>query len=128
MTQSQLRALYGFLLIAAGIVVAVVGYLGVSNETVVAFQLPYFASAGVGALMLLGGGSALLITAQMERDSARLDRLEEATRRMAAELGRLIDEVGARPDPEVGPDREPAKSPPVERLSLTHSDWAGERV
>lgn len=121
MTQSQLRALYGFLLIAAGVVVAVVGYLGVSNETVVAFQLPYFASAGVGALMLLGGGSALLITAQMERDSARLDRLEEATRRMAAELGRLIDEVGEQRAPAPALEREPATVPPVERLSLTHS-------
>jgi cobalamin biosynthesis protein CobD/CbiB len=93
MTQSQLRVLYGFLLIVAGVVVAVVGYLGVSNETVVAFQLPYFASAGVGALMLMGGGAALLITAQMERDSARLDRLEEATRQLAGEVGRLIDEL-----------------------------------
>jgi hypothetical protein len=119
MTQSQLRALYGLLLIAAGIVVAVVGYLGVSNETVVAFQLPYFASAGVGALMLLGGGSALLITAQMERDSARLDSLEEATRHMAAELGRLIDEAVAKHAPEAGSDREPAKTPAVEHLSLT---------
>jgi hypothetical protein len=119
MTQSQLRALYGFLLIAAGIVVAVVGYLGVSNETVVAFQLPYFASAGVGALMLLGGGSALLITAQMERDSARLDRLEEATRRMAAELGRLLDEGGERHDPAVAANGERATVPPVERMPLT---------
>jgi hypothetical protein len=114
MTQSQLRALYGFLLIAAGIVVAVVGYLGVSNETVVAFQLPYFASAGVGALMLLGGGSALLITAQMERDSSRLDRLEEATRRMAAELGRLIDDMGANRDAQIAPNGEPVTVPPVE--------------
>lgn len=126
MTQSQLRALYGFLLIAAGIGVAVVGYLGVSNETVVAFQLPYFASAGVGALMLLGGGSALLITAQMERDSARLDQLEEATRRMAAELGRLIDEMGAKPNGAVASRPEPAAPPPVEPLSLSHSGLAAE--
>jgi hypothetical protein len=62
---------------------------------VVAFQLPYFASAGVGALMLLGGGAALLVTAQVERDTARLDELEDATRQLALEVGRLVDRLDA---------------------------------
>jgi hypothetical protein len=55
----------------------------------------------------------------MERDSARLDRLEEATRRMAAELGRLLDEVGERHDPAVAANGERATVPPVERMPLT---------
>lgn len=93
MNQLQSRVGAGVALILAGVVVAIVGYIGVSQETVVAFQLPYFASAGVGALMLLGGGSALLITAQLERDTTRLEDLEDATRTLAAELGRLVDRL-----------------------------------
>lgn len=99
MNPLQSRVGAGVVLILAGVVVAVVGYVGVSQETVVAFQLPYFASAGVGALMLLGGGSALLITAQLERDTTRLEELEDATRLLAAELGRLaerLEPTGAR--------------------------------
>jgi hypothetical protein len=93
MSRSQQRALFGLLLIIAGIVVAIVGYLGVSDETTVAFQLPYFASAGVGALMLLAGGGVLLVLAQIERDGERFDQLEDATRQLAREIGRLLDEV-----------------------------------
>jgi hypothetical protein len=98
MTQTQVRTLTGVLLIIAAIVVAIIGYLGVSDETVVAFQLPYFASAGVAAVMLLGGGAAMLVAAQIERDTARLDELENATRLLAGELGRLVDELGRRDD------------------------------
>lgn len=93
MNQLQSRVGAGVSLILAGIVVAIVGYIGVSKETVVAFQLPYFASAGVGALMLLGGGCAMLITAQLERDTTRLEELEDATRTIANELGRLADRL-----------------------------------
>jgi hypothetical protein len=103
MNQSQTRALVGVLLVIAGIVVAVVGYLAVSNETVVAFQLPYFASAGVGALMLMGGGSAMLIVAQMERDTSQLDQLETATRHLAEEIGRLIDDLQEQGRPQPAP-------------------------
>lgn len=96
MTRSQQRALFGLLLIIAGIVVAIVGYLGVSAETTVAFQLPYFASAGVGALMLLGGGGVMLVLAQIERDGERYGQLEDATRQLAREVGRLLDDLGDR--------------------------------
>jgi hypothetical protein len=100
MNALQSRVGAGVALILAGVVVAIVGYIGVSNETVVAFQLPYFASAGVGALMLMGGGAALLITAQVERDTARLDDLEDATRALAQEIGRLLDRLDRAELPE----------------------------
>lgn len=82
-------------LMAAGIAVAVLGYLGVSKETEVAFQLPYFASGAVGALMLLGAGAVLLLSTQLEVDTSRLDELEDAVRAMATELGRLADATAA---------------------------------
>jgi hypothetical protein len=116
MNQLQSRVGAGVALILAGVVVAVVGYIGVSQETVVAFQLPYFASAGVGALMLLGGGSALLITAQLERDTTRLEDLEDATRTLAAELGRLVDRLepaGDRDDTQLEQLVQRATPPPA---------------
>jgi hypothetical protein len=82
-------------LMVAGVAVAVVGYLGVARETEVAFQLPYFASGAVGALMLLGAGAALLLSTQLEVDTGRLDELEDAVRTMAAELSRLADSTAA---------------------------------
>lgn len=110
MNQLQSRVGAGVSLILAGVVVAVVGYVGVSKETVVAFQLPYFASAGVGALMLLGGGCALLITAQLERDTTRLEELEDAVRALAGELGRLADRL--EPELRDGTELEQRIQPP----------------
>ena len=101
MISTRYRVATAFSLIVAGIVVAILGYIGVSKETEVAFQLPYFASAGVGALMLLGFGGVLLLNAQLETDGDRLEELEEAVRTLSIEVGRLADELtparGARP-------------------------------
>ncbi|MGZ4139548.1 MAG: hypothetical protein ACXVQY_01525 [Actinomycetota bacterium] len=96
MISTRYRVGVAFGLIVAGIVVAILGYLGVSKETEVAFQLPYFASAGVGALMLLGFGGVLLLNAQLETDGDRLEELEEAVRQLSNEVGRLVDEMTPR--------------------------------
>ena len=91
MIERRYRAVIALGLIAAGMLVAVLGYLGVSRETEVAFQLPYFASAGVGALLLFGAGAALLVAAQLQRDDDRIAQLEEAVRLLGGEVGRLTD-------------------------------------
>src|SRR5947208_12748231 len=93
MISTRYRVATAFGLIVAGIVVAIIGYLGVSKETEVAFQLPFFASAGVGALMLLGFGGILLLNAQLETDGDRLEELEEAVRQLSIEVGRLADDL-----------------------------------
>jgi hypothetical protein len=96
----------------AGIIVAIIGYLGVSKETEVAFQLPYFASAGVGALLLLGFGGVLLLNAQLETDGDRLEELEEAVRQLSVEVGRLADDLtparGTRPSRSLPAEEEEA--------------------
>jgi hypothetical protein len=97
MNEQRTSAVIGLGLVAAGIVVAVLGYLGVSSETEVPFQLPYFASAGVGALMLVGAGAAILLSGRLARDTARLEDLEDALRQLSAEVGRLADQHA--PDP-----------------------------
>ncbi len=114
-------------LIGAGVAVAVIGYLGVANETEVAFQLPYFASGAVGALMLLNGGAVLLLSTQLETDTSRLEELEDAVRAMAAELGRLADAVPVVP---VEPAARPAstgrgRSRPAGRALVASLDGTG---
>ena len=112
MISTRYRVATAFTLIVAGIVVAIIGYLGVSKETEVAFQLPYFASAGVGALMLLGFGGILLLNSQLETDSDRMEELEEAVRQLSNEVGRLVDELtpqrGTRPARAVAAEKEKA--------------------
>jgi hypothetical protein len=114
MISTRYRVATAFTLIAAGIVVAIIGYLGVSKETEVAFQLPYFASAGVGALMLLGFGGILLLNSQLETDSDRMEELEEAVRQLSNEVGRLVDDLtpqrGTRPARAVAAEKEKAAS------------------
>ena len=110
MISTRYRVATAFGLIVAGIVVAIIGYLGVSKETEVAFQLPYFASAGVGALLLLGFGGILLLNAQLETDGDRLEELEDAVRQLSNEVGRLVDEMtpqrGTRPSRAVAAQKE----------------------
>ena len=93
MIQRSYRVAIGLTLIGSGIVVAILGYLGVSDETEVAFQLPYFASAAVAALMLLGLGAALLLSVQLDRDAETLGDLEQAVRDLASEVGRLSEQL-----------------------------------
>jgi hypothetical protein len=102
-------------LMAAGVVVAVLGYLGVARETEVAFQLPYFASGAVGALLLLNAGAVLLLSTQLEVDTSRLDELEEAVRAMASELGRLADASAAVEDSRVAASNGRRRARPAPR-------------
>jgi hypothetical protein len=92
MNEQRTSTAIGLGLVVAGVVVAALGYLGVSSETEVPFQLPYFASAGVGALMLLGAGAAMLLSGRVARDTARLDDVEDALRQLCVEVGRLADD------------------------------------
>jgi len=127
MISTRYRVATAFALIVAGIVVAIIGYLGVSKETEVAFQLPYFASAGVGALMLLGFGGILLLNAQLETDGDRLEELEDAVRQLSNEVGRLVDEMtpqrGTRPSRAVAAQKErgPADDEPPAKPRRTRS-------
>lgn len=93
MMDRQFQSGLGFALVGAGAVVAVLGYLGVSKETEVAFQLPYFASAGIAALMLLGAGAAVLLSGQLQRDTNRINELEDAVRTLADEVSGLSEKM-----------------------------------
>ena len=77
---------YGF-----GALLIVLGYLGVSGESIVAKQLPYLVSGGIGGVLLAVLGAYLLGIDALRRDGGRLDRME----RQIEELHRALLE---RPD------------------------------
>jgi hypothetical protein len=69
----------------AGVVVLVLGWVGVSSTELVAKQVPYVMSGGLGGLVLLMIGGTLWLSADFRDEWRALDRLEE----------RLADESGA---------------------------------
>ncbi|HEY3871670.1 MAG TPA: hypothetical protein VGM10_25135 [Actinocrinis sp.] len=79
----------GWLTAGLGVVLLVLGWYGVSGQSVVAQQLPYLASASIpGAALVIGG----LVLAGAERVRRRAAAVDEATARRIAELHRLLVE------------------------------------
>ena len=76
----------GWALIALAAVFILIGYLGVSRESLVAKQLPYFISGGVGGVLLAIVGAYFVGIDQIRRDSGRLDRLETMVDELHAAL------------------------------------------
>ncbi|GAC1516972.1 MAG: hypothetical protein NVS1B12_00320 [Acidimicrobiales bacterium] len=80
------RPVVGWVLVGAGALVILLGYLGVANEALVAKQLPYLISGGIGGVALVAIGTYFLGTEEIRRDSGRLDRLEQ----MVGELHAIL--------------------------------------
>jgi hypothetical protein len=93
------RALRGWVVAAAGGVLLLGCYLGVSQEVDVGRQLPYVVSGGFAGLALVGLGSALLV-------ADRLDASRSGQTRLAAQVEDLhtliVSSVSAAAAP-VGP-------------------------
>jgi hypothetical protein len=75
---------YGF--IALGLLALFLGWYGASGTPIVAKQVPYLASDGVLAVVLIAIGNRVFLINDLRRDSGRLDRLEE----MVAELHSVL--------------------------------------
>lgn len=85
-------AFYGF-----GVLLVLLGWLGISGEAVVAKQLPYLISGGIGGLLLAVLGAYLLGIEALRRDSGRLERLEQ----QVDELHRALLQRPDAPGPEL---------------------------
>lgn len=72
------RLLLGWLLILAAAVMLVVGWIGVSGEPLVAAQLAYLMSGGIGGMLAGIIGIGLLVSNDIRRDRDRLGRVEAA--------------------------------------------------
>jgi len=90
------RPWIGWVFIAVGALLVLLGYLGVSREAIVEKQVPYLVSGGIGGVLLCVVGAYFLGTEELRKDSGRLDRLES----MVEQLHRaLLVERGDAPSP-----------------------------
>ena len=80
------RPVIGWVLVGIGVLIIVIGYVGVAHQALVAKQLPYLISGGIGGIAFVAVGTFFLGTEEIRRDSGRLDRLE----RMVAELHAVL--------------------------------------
>ena len=76
------RPVIGWVLLGIAAVIILIGWIGVSGTPVVAKQIPYVVSGGIGGVLLALVGAYFLGTEELRKDSGRLDRLE----RMVLEL------------------------------------------
>ena len=67
----------GWAFVAVGLLLNLLGWIGVSGEAIVAKQIPYVVSGGIGGVLLAVIGAYFLGTEELRKDSGRLDRLEE---------------------------------------------------
>lgn len=70
------RPIVGAALGVLGVVFIVVGYWGVAHETLVAKQIPYLVSGGIGGMVLVAVGAFLLGTDDVRRQLERVEHLE----------------------------------------------------
>ncbi|HEX9545943.1 MAG TPA: hypothetical protein VF942_01330 [Acidimicrobiales bacterium] len=80
------RPYAGWILVGLGALAILIGYLGISRESLVAKQLPYLISGGIFGLALVALGTFYLATEELRHDSRRLDRLERMVTQLHAVL------------------------------------------
>ena len=90
------RALVAWLAVAAGAIALVVGWFGVSAQTIAAKQLPYLISGGLGGIALVGAGVGLLVAEDLRAERQRTGRLEAELLEVRDLLRALVGERGAR--------------------------------
>jgi hypothetical protein len=83
-----IRALRGWVVIVAGVVLLLSCYLGVSGQTDPGLQLPYLVSGGFGGLALVLVGSTLLVADRLESVRGHAAPAAE-TARLAAQVDDL---------------------------------------
>lgn len=93
----SVRPVLGYILVAAGLIALLLGWYGVSGESLVAKQIPYLASGGLLGVALVVLGGRFMLMQDLHRDSGRLDRLETMVNELHAALlarpdapGRLV--------------------------------------
>ena len=73
-------------LVAAGLVVFVLGWLGQQDKALVTEQIPYVVSGAMFGLLLIILGATVWLSADLRDEWIKLDRLEEAVVRTAVAL------------------------------------------
>jgi len=92
-------------LVVAGALALLLGWLGISDALLPSEQLPYLLSGGLVGVFLLGLGTTLWLSADLRDEWRKLDRLEELVRGQAdAEVDHAVETNGASAiDSEIAP-------------------------
>ena len=69
-------------LVAVGLVVLLIGYLGASRTPYPAEQLPYMISGGVLGIFCLGGAAALYLSADMRDEWRKLNSIDVSLKQL----------------------------------------------
>ena len=111
------RPVWGWILVGVGLLLILIGYLGISREALVAKQLPYLISGGIGGIALIGFGTMLVGTEDLKRTQERIDHLEDLVADLHAALLSRSDAPALSPNGETaGPSG--SSSPSVTLLAL----------
>jgi hypothetical protein len=86
------RSIVAWTAIGIGAALLFGGWLGVSNETIVAKQLPYLISGGIGGIASIAAGVGLLVAEDLRSERIRVGRLEAQILEVRDLLTRLVDE------------------------------------
>jgi hypothetical protein len=74
----------GLVLVVAGIIALILGWVGVSATVYPADQLPYIISGGVGGVLLVGLGATAWLSADLRDEWISLERIDEHLRAIAS--------------------------------------------
>ncbi|MDP9181175.1 MAG: hypothetical protein M3P04_00180 [Actinomycetota bacterium] len=74
-----------------GVLLLTIGWFGVSGTAYPAEQIPYLASAGLGALFLLGLAGTLWIGADLRDEYSKLDEIARLLAEQSADTSRAFD-------------------------------------
>ena len=91
------REVAGWTLVALGVVLAVLGWIGVSGNDIAPLQLPYLASGSVAGVLATLVGVGLLVSGDLRRDRDRLGRMESELLELHDTVSQLRDELASRP-------------------------------
>jgi hypothetical protein len=83
---SGIRPVLGWVSLGVGVILLIVGWYEVAGTSVVAKQMPYIASCGLGGVAFVVFGARWLMIQDLRRDSGRLDRLETMVSELHAVL------------------------------------------
>ncbi len=86
----------GLACLAAAAIVAVVGYLQLSEEPLVNHQIPYLASAGMAVVILSVAGGSLVVAEQLRSDQRQLAELEAAFTALTEAVAPAIESPARR--------------------------------
>lgn len=83
--------------VAAGVLMLILGWVGVSDTPYTAQQIPYLASNGLGGIFLLGLGAMLWLSADLRDEWRKLDSIEGAIREQGTAVLPELRANAARP-------------------------------